>query len=127
MQKPRLSPGVVIAVLALLVLVVKTCFPEFGEVETGLASYYSSSLEGRETASGEVYRESRLTAAHRDIPLGSEVRVTNLDNGKSVVVQINDRGPYDDDRIIDLSKAAAKKLDFLKEGTAKVKIEMAAD
>lgn len=127
MKTPRLSPGIVIAVLAVLALLVKTCAPGYKDVQTGTASYYSSDLAGQETASGEVYRETRLTAAHRHLPLGSKVKVTNLANGKSVVVRINDRGPFHEGRIIDLSKAAAKEIGILGEGVEEVKIEKLAD
>lgn len=78
---------------------------------------------GKKTASGEIYRSSKLTAAHRTLPFGTEVKVTNLSNGRSVKVRINDRGPYKKGRIIDLSKAAARKLGLLQKGIATVKIE----
>ncbi|HVS15897.1 MAG TPA: septal ring lytic transglycosylase RlpA family protein [Thermoanaerobaculia bacterium] len=90
----------------------------------GEASYYHSSLEGRPTASGEAYRGSSLTAAHRTLPLGSRVRVTHLGNGKSVVVRINDRGPFHGRRSIDLSRAAASRLDMLDRGRARVRLEL---
>lgn len=94
----------------------------------GKATFYSSSLEGGPTASGERYRGSRMTAAHRSLPLGTWVRVTNLANDRSVVVRINDRGPYgrDRSRIIDLSRAAARKLHMIGAGVARVKVEVLA-
>ena len=90
----------------------------------GIASYYADSLHGRTTASGERYDKQELTAAHRTLPFGSRVRVTNLSNGKSVVVRINDRGPFAGKRVIDLSYAAAKELQFLGKGTTKVRLEV---
>lgn len=91
--------------------------------ETGLASFYSDAFEGKKTASGEIYKSSKMTAAHRTLPFGTRVKVTNLSNNKSVTVTVNDRGPFVKDRIIDLSKAAAVKLDYMDQGVTKVKIE----
>lgn len=91
--------------------------------KTGKASYYSDNLAGRKTANGEKYKPTELTAAHKKLPFGTKVKVTNLQNGKTITVRINDRGPYVSGRIIDLSKAAAKELDMLKAGVAKVKIK----
>ena len=91
--------------------------------ETGEASFYGPGFHGKETASGETFDQNELTAAHPKLPLGSEVEVRNLENGKSVTVEINDRGPYAKGRDIDLSKAAAKELDMIEGGTAPVKIE----
>ncbi len=88
----------------------------------GIASWYGNGFQGHLTASGQVYDMYKMTAAHKTLPLGSVVRVTNLSNGKSVVVTINDRGPYVPGRIIDLSKSAAQALGMLPTGTAKVKI-----
>ena len=96
---------------------------ELKYVEQGLASWYGPGFHGKKTASGEKYDQNELTAAHRKLPLGSEATVTNLETGKQVEVEINDRGPYVGDRKIDLSKAAAKKLDMLDDGTAPVRIE----
>jgi rare lipoprotein A len=90
---------------------------------TGLASYYADKFEGRKTSSGEIYRHSKLTAAHRTIPFGTKLKVTNVENGKSVIVKVNDRGPFVKGRIIDLSKSAAIKIDLVKKGVAKVRIE----
>ena len=91
----------------------------------GLASWYGKRFHGRKTASGERFDMHALTAAHRTLPLGSKVRVTNTANGKSVVVKINDRGPFHDPkrRIIDLSYAAASKLNIVAQGTAPVRVE----
>ncbi len=92
--------------------------------EEGIASYYSDDFEGKLTASGEVFSQSGLTAAHPTLPFGTLVKVTNLENGNSVVVKINDRGPFIQGRIIDLSKTASQKLGFFGKGLAKVKVEV---
>jgi rare lipoprotein A len=94
------------------------------EVETGLASWYGPPYHNRRGSNGEVYNMNALTAAHRTLPLGSIVRVTNIKTGHSTVVRITDRGPFVDGRILDLSLAAAKKVDVYQPGTAKVKIEV---
>lgn len=91
--------------------------------QVGMASWYGPGFHGRKTASGERFNQNRLTAAHRKLPLGSEVKVTNLENGRSITVEINDRGPYKKGRVLDLSKAAAKKLGMVEDGVAKVRIE----
>ena len=91
--------------------------------ETGLASFYAHQYHGRKTASGERYNMNKLTAAHRTLPFGAKVRVTNLENNRAVMVRINDRGPFVRGRIIDVSLAAAKRLDLTKKGTARVRIE----
>ena len=88
------------------------------EARKGKASFYHRRFVGRRTASGQRYDPKKLTAAHRSLPLGSEVKVTNVDNGKAVVVTINDRGPHKRGRIIDLSRAAAQRLDMVSEGLA---------
>lgn len=94
------------------------------QVQTGKASFYADKFEGSPTASGEKYRHSRLTAAHKTLPFGTRVRVTNTANNKTVEVVINDRGPYVEDRVIDLSKSAAERLDFINQGLADVRIEV---
>lgn len=96
----------------------------FAQVQTGKASFYADKFEGRPTASGEKYKHNKLTAAHRTLPFGTKVKVTNLANNESVVVVINDRGPYVDGRIIDLSKSAAEKLGFVNQGLAEVSVEV---
>jgi rare lipoprotein A len=88
----------------------------------GQASWYGPNFHGKKTASGERFNMYRYTAAHRTLPLGTKIRVVNVDNGKSVVVRINDRGPYAKGRILDLSKRAARKLGMLGTGTAHVKL-----
>lgn len=90
----------------------------------GIASYYAEEFQGRTTANGEVFEMNALTAAHRTLPFGTRVRVTNTENDRSVVVRINDRGPFKDERVIDLSLEAAKKLGMLTGGTARVTIEI---
>jgi rare lipoprotein A len=94
----------------------------YGFVQVGIASWYGPGFHGSRTASGEIYDMYKFTAAHKTLPLGTYVKVINLENGRSVVVKINDRGPFVKGRIIDLSYAAAKKLGMLKKGTALVKI-----
>lgn len=95
-----------------------------GFSETGVASWYGKKFHGRKTASGERYNQNKMTAAHRTLPFGTRVRVKNRDNGKSVVVTINDRGPFKKGRVIDVSRAAAKKLDMINSGTARVRISV---
>jgi rare lipoprotein A len=89
----------------------------------GIASYYADFFGGRKTANGEIFRQDRLTAASLDLPLGTMVTVTNDINGKSVDVKVNDRGPYVDGRIIDLSKSAAERIGMKEQGIAPVKVE----
>ncbi|MCS4533929.1 septal ring lytic transglycosylase RlpA family protein [Neisseria sp. CSL10203-ORH2] len=91
--------------------------------QVGRASWYGKKFHGRKTSSGERYDMNEMTAAHKTLPIPSYARVTNLQNGKSVVVRINDRGPFHGKRIVDVSKAAAKRLGFMHTGTAKVRIE----
>jgi len=96
-----------------------------GEKDTGLAAYYSDRLNGRATASGEKYDRNAFTAAHRELPFGTVVKVVNLSNQKSVKVRINDRGPFGENhRIIDLSRAAAEQIDMLGAGITAVEIEI---
>jgi len=97
--------------------------PGTSGVRVGVASYYGRELAGRPTASGERYDPGRLTAAHRTLPFGTRLRVLNLENGRSVVVRVNDRGPRRKDRILDVSYRAAKRLGFSGAGLARVRIE----
>lgn len=90
---------------------------------TGTASWYGDDFHGRLTANGEVFDMNRLTAAHPTLPLPSLVRVTNVENGRSLVVRVNDRGPFLHNRIIDLSRASAKTLGFQHQGTARVRVQ----
>ena len=116
--------------IALLVTVIFACFSVHAQknsyIKTGTASFYADKFEGRTTANGEIYYHAKKTAAHRSLPFGSIVKVTNIENNKYVVVRINDRGPFVDNRIIDLSKSAAKKLDFIDKGLANVRVELIA-
>lgn len=97
--------------------------PEYDE--TGIASWYGKKFHGRKTANGAVYNMNQLTAAHKTLPMPSEVRVTNLENGRSITVTVNDRGPFVNGRIIDLSRRAAQLLGMQRQGTAKVRVQMA--
>jgi rare lipoprotein A len=100
------------------------CLAAVAQTQTGKASFYADKFEGSPTASGEKYRHSKLTAAHKTLPFGTRVRVTNLSNNQTVDVVINDRGPYVDGRVIDLSKSAAEKLGFINQGLTDVKIDV---
>ena len=93
----------------------------------GEASWYGPGFQGKKTASGEIFDDSKLTAAHKTIPLGSKAKVTNLTNGKTVEVKINDRGPFIDGRMVDLSQAAAKALGMIDRGTARVQLDLHPD
>lgn len=97
---------------------------DFSYRRTGIASWYGPGFHGKRTANGERYDQNALTAAHRTLPMPSMVRVTNLENGRSIKVRINDRGPFKNARIIDLSRRAADLLGFRKRGTAKVRVEI---
>ncbi|MBN9020828.1 MAG: septal ring lytic transglycosylase RlpA family protein, partial [Rhizobiales bacterium] len=94
-----------------------------GYTATGTASWYGANFHGRKTANGEVYDMGDLTAAHPTLPLPSYVRVTNLGNGRSVIVRVNDRGPFSSNRVLDVSSATASMLDFKRAGTAKVQVD----
>ena len=99
----------------------------YGYDEVGVASWYGPGFHGRLTANGEVFDANELTAAHRTLPLPSLVRVTNLDNGRQIVLRVNDRGPYAKDRIIDISKRGAQLLGFQQQGTARVRVQIMAE
>ncbi len=99
---------------------------EFNHVETGVASWYGPGFHGKATANGEQYNQEDHTAAHRTLQMPAIVRVTNLDNGRSTVVRVNDRGPYARSRVIDLSRAAAQDLDIVRNGTAHVRLDQLA-
>lgn len=108
--------------LVLLVIIISlyACSPKI--TDTGKASFYADKFKGRKTASGQIFRQNRKTAAHKTLPFGTKVKVTNLSNGKTVKVRINDRGPFVAGRIIDLSKKAARKLNMIDAGVSNVKI-----
>jgi rare lipoprotein A len=95
--------------------------------ETGIASWYGPNFHGERTANGEIFDMNKVSAAHRTLPLPSIVRVTNLDNGRSLKLRVNDRGPFAQGRIIDVSRRAAQLLGFYREGTARVRVEVVAD
>lgn len=119
--------------IALISLLLSACASHQGQVDPqgyhaeGQASYYGARHHGNKTASGERFDQNALTAAHRSLPFGSRVQVTNLRNDKRVVVRINDRGPFTKKRIIDLSHKAAEQLDMLRDGVVPVRVEQLAD
>ena len=92
--------------------------------EVGIASYYADKYHGKTTASGETFDTNELTAAHRTLPFGTRVKVTDLESNRSVIVRINDRGPFVAGRVIDLSRAAAEELQFIRAGLAKVRVDI---
>jgi len=131
---PRIGfilPALLIALLAALLTAGCSSSPKVRQVsvgytEKGLASWYGGKFHGRATASGEIYDMYDLTAAHKTLPLGTLVEVKNLDNGRKVQVKVNDRGPFVKGRIIDLSFAAAKKIEMVRPGTAHVQMRVLA-
>ncbi len=100
---------------------------DYDYVETGIASWYGPKFHGKSTANGEIFDQNLITAAHRTLPLPSAVRVTNLENGRTIQLRVNDRGPFARGRIIDLSRRSAQLLGFEKNGTAKVRVEILPD
>lgn len=98
--------------------------PEYEHLADGEASYYGAELAGNRTASGEIFDPRQLTAAHRTLPMGTKLRVTNKANGKSVIVRINDRGPFVKKRIVDISRAAAEEISMVRAGKALVSLEL---
>lgn len=125
-----IKPSVLTAALVLGTFPLATTAPSaqdtIGVVQTltGTASWYGGKFHGRRTANGETYNQHALTAAHRYLPFGTEVVVTNQNNGRSVVVRINDRGPFSGGRIIDLSRQAANQIGMVNAGTARVTVEV---
>lgn len=113
-----------ITLIALFILAILQGYAQVGYTQEGIASFYAEKFEGRTTASGESYSFRKATCAHLNLPFGTLVKVTNLANNQSVIVRVNDRGPFVPDRIIDISRSAAEKLGFANSGTAKVKIEV---
>ncbi len=107
-------------IVSLAVWLFSSCSPRLSE--KGIASYYADKFKGRKTASGEIFRQQKMTAAHKTLPFGTRVRVKNLKNGRTVKVRINDRGPFVKGRIIDLSKKAARRLGMLNDGISEVEI-----
>jgi rare lipoprotein A len=120
--------AVLLSVLALAALSARPASAPSPRSQTGLASYYGPGFHGDETASGEIFDQNEMVAAHRTLPLGSVVRVTNLENGRRVVLRVIDRGPYGKNyrkgTIIDVSKGAARRLRFIRDGLVKVKVEV---
>ncbi|WP_347157529.1 septal ring lytic transglycosylase RlpA family protein [Pontibacter chitinilyticus] len=99
-------------------------FAQTPDVQQGHASWYGSQYHGKKTSSGERYNKNKMTAAHKTLPFGTKVKVTNLANNESVIVRINDRGPFVGDRIIDVSEAAARKIEMRSQGVGNVKVEV---
>jgi rare lipoprotein A len=122
MRKSRLWP-----ILCPLVMAIVSGCGSASKKEVGMASWYGSRHHGKQTASGQPFNQYALTAAHPKLPFGTQVRVTNLSNGKEVIVRINDRGPYKGGRIIDLSRAAARRLDMEVDGISRVRIEVLSE
>ena len=119
----KLFVGGALAFLAMTPLITSAAAGP-GHVQKGVASYYHDGLHGRRTASGERYNKSALTAAHKTLPLGTKVRVTDVRTGKTIVVKINDRGPFVKGRVIDLSRRAARELGMIRKGLARVRVEV---
>jgi rare lipoprotein A len=114
--------GIVVAVLSLATVSIDGIAT--AQTEEGIANFYSDKFQGKKTASGAVYDKNKLTASHKTLPYGTKVRVTNLENGKSVVVAINDRMKPGSPVVIDVTRRAAQDLGFTKGGKAKVKVEV---
>jgi rare lipoprotein A len=111
--------------LILLVISISSCtFAKNKSIQIGKGSWYGKKFQGKPTASGEPFNMYALTAAHKTLPFNTMIKVTNLKNNRSVIVRVNDRGPYSGGRIIDLSYLAAKKLGYVKKGVAKLKIKV---
>ncbi len=124
MSSPSFTPCS--SLLILFCLLLSACAPGFSRVPNaaeGVASWYGPGFDGKQTANGEVFDTTKLTAAHQTLPFDTLLRVTNLENDLAVVVRINDRGPFVGGRIIDLSRAAAERLDMVGSGTARVRLE----
>jgi len=112
-------------IFSLLIISLSSCtLAKNKSIETGNGSWYGKKFQGKPTASGEPFNMYALTAAHRTLPFNTMIKVTNLQNSRSIVVRVNDRGPYSKSRIIDLSYLGAKKLGYLNKGVAKLKIEV---
>ncbi|GAA4310735.1 septal ring lytic transglycosylase RlpA family protein [Nibribacter koreensis] len=120
----KIYHAIVVLFISIITFAPTASAQEVGETQKGLASWYGAKYHGRKTSSGEVYNRHKLTAAHNGLPLGTVVKVTNLSNGESVTVKINDRGPFKGRRIIDLSEAAAKKIHYRNAGLTEVSVEV---
>lgn len=117
----------IIAVAGLFFMSLTGLVAQSTKTETGVASFYHDKFEGRKTANGEIFRQSKFTAAHKTLPLGTWVRVTNLSNDSTVIVKINDRMPLWNKRSIDLTEAAASQLNYISKGLTRVLIEIIPD
>lgn len=115
---------VLTVIILLFIGIHQPIFAQTQDIQTGEASWYGSKYHGKKTSSGEPYNKNHMTAAHKTLPFGTKVKVTNLDNNESVIVRINDRGPFVGDRIIDVSEVAARKLKFRSKGIGTVKVEI---
>jgi rare lipoprotein A len=115
-----------IAVIIITLSLATICLYEIATAQTeeGIANFYSDKFQGRKTASGAVYDKNKLTASHKTLPYGTKVRVTNLENGKNVVVTVNDRMKSSNPAVIDVTRRAAQDLGFAKAGKAKVKLDV---
>ena len=118
--------GVLLYITACTLESEPTAQPHYLFVAQGKASWYGKYFQGKPPASGELFDTAKLTAAHKTLPFGTQLKVTNLYNNKSVIVRVNDRGPFHGKRILDLSKAAARQLNMLHAGVVEVKIEKLA-
>ena len=122
MNKTLVSSALIAALL--LIGTETTAASPAGKAQAGMASFYHDSFNGRRTASGTRYNKGALSAAHKTLPLGTQVRVTDSRSGRSVVVRINDRGPYARGRVIDLSRAAASEIGLVAKGVSRVTLEV---
>lgn len=118
------KPLIVVAILMTLAIVSMPGIALAQTTEEGVANFYNDTFQGKKTASGEVYDKAALTASHKKLPFGTNVKVTNVDNGKSVVVTVNDRMAASNKAVIDVTRRAAEELDFVKTGKAKVKLDV---
>jgi rare lipoprotein A len=122
-RKPTMTKRLFIPITMLSLACIFSCAPEaFALSQTGVASYYGPGLHGRKTASGERFNQNAMTAAHRSAPFGSMLKVTNIANGRSVLVRVNDRGPFVRGRVVDVSTVAARQLGMTGRGLAKVRV-----
>ncbi|HOC36280.1 MAG TPA: septal ring lytic transglycosylase RlpA family protein [Tenuifilaceae bacterium] len=113
-----------LAFLFTSLLIVRVGYAQVGFTQEGVASFYGDEFEGRVTASGERYSHNKATCAHLSIPFGSLVKITNLDNGQTAIVRVNDRGPFVPDRVVDVSRSVAERLGMIPTGVARVKVEV---
>ncbi len=113
--------GTLLVLCSAMLILFSSCSRKI--TESGKASYYADKFEGRKTASGSIFHQNKMTAAHRTLPFGTKVKVVNIANGRTAKVKITDRGPFAEGRVIDLSKKAAKKLGMISTGVAPVEIK----